>query len=171
VVVPGACVCGIIAALMRWQKAARSPLSEQDATYARLAQPGEVILPGLIATDWSEYLLAAPKLGRKKATYQSKVFLYLTDRRLIVCKLNYPLHEISLEDVLSVEVLPPPGRELLATKLMQKLYRVQVVRIRYRTETGSVLVLDYDAAIDTEPFAATLRDYVAARKDRRHGWP
>lgn len=164
-------LCGIIAALMKWQKAARSPLSEQDEAYARLAQPGEVILPALIATDWSGYLLAAPKLGRKEATFQSKVFLYLTDRRLIVCKLIYPVHEISLEDVLSVEVLPAPGRKLLASKLMQKLYRVQVVRIRYRTETGCIFVLDYDAAIDTEPFVATLRDYVAVRKSRRHGWP
>jgi len=156
---------------MRWERAAGSPLSEQDEAYARLAEPGEVILPGLIATDWSEYLLAAPKLGRKEATFQSKVFLYLTDRRLILCKLIYPIHEISLENVLSVEVLPAPGRKLLASKLMQRLYRVQVVRIRYQTETGSVLVLDNDAAIDTEPFAATLRDYVAARKGRRHGWP
>lgn len=148
---------------MRWEKSVR--LAEQEA--ANAPKDREVVLPALIASAWNEQQLAAPKLGRKEADIRSRIWLSLTDRRFSVLKLGiYPVHEIQLEDVLSVEVLPAPGRKIMASKLMQKLYRVQVVRIHYRDAMGSVSVLDYDAYAETEPFAAKLREYVVARKGK-----
>jgi hypothetical protein len=144
-----------------WEKAAESALPPEDWFYRWLADPDEVFLPPLIAIDWIQYLAAIPILGRREASYQCRCHLFLTDRRLVIASIIGPRGEslsIPLRNVIDVDVMPPPGRKVWGWNWVRRLYRVEVMRILYRAE-GGIAYVYYDAAADTEPFAAKLREY------------